>query len=389
MKFFRSIRLPENVEFPVLLAVKGALTLGALYLELAVARPAFVRGSGDSMFGLTLTLGLALGINILWRNAIVDFFSSPLTGVLTGGSEPVASRPYYFSAVARRRQGRHGEALAEVRRQLEKFPNDFEGTLLLASIQAENMDDLPGAAHTLEKFCDRPGIPLQLVSVAFTQLADWHIQTADIAAARAAFQKIVERGPDSEAARQAQRRMARLDEAGAIILARHDRQRIVLKPGVQNIGLLDATAFLRPPEADPGQLVTELLGHLEHHPHDADARERLAVIYAKDLKRLELAALELRQLLSAPDQKPGQVAHWLNLLANFQVELGADEAAVRATLEEIAARFPGQPVAEIAQRRLALLNNELRGRRPATLVKLGVYEQNIGLKHGLPRGVRA
>jgi hypothetical protein len=41
-------------------------------------------------------------------------------------------------------------------------------------------------------------------------------------------------------------------------------------------------------------------------------------------------------------------------------------------------------VAEMAQRRLALLNNEFKGRQETTVVKLGVYEQNIGLKYGSP-----
>jgi hypothetical protein len=43
------------------------------------------------------------------------------------------------------------------------------------------------------------------------------------------------------------------------------------------------------------------------------------------------------------------------------------------------------PVAEVAQRRLARLNSEFRGRQEATVVKLGVYEQNIGLKYGAPQ----
>jgi hypothetical protein len=42
-------------------------------------------------------------------------------------------------------------------------------------------------------------------------------------------------------------------------------------------------------------------------------------------------------------------------------------------------------VAEIAQRRLARVQSELHGQRAATDVKLGVYEQNIGLKYGRPK----
>ena len=95
--------------------------------------------------------------------------------------------------------------------------------------------------------------------------------------------------------------------------------------------------------------------------------------------------MELAQLINEPKHKPKQVAHWLNLLANFQIELGADMATVQATLEKIVESFPDLPVAEIAQRRLMRLNYEFKGRQNAPDVKLGVYEQNIGLKYGAPR----
>ena len=114
-------------------------------------------------------------------------------------------------------------------------------------------------------------------------------------------------------------------------------------------------------------------------------RERLAAIYARDFKRLDLATLELEQLINEPRHKPKQVANWLNLLANFQIELGADVSAVRATLEKIVTRFPDLPVAEVAQRRLARINSEFKGKEKTPNVKLGVYEQNIGLKYGSPR----
>jgi len=90
-------------------------------------------------------------------------------------------------------------------------------------------------------------------------------------------------------------------------------------------------------------------------------------------------------LINEPMHQPKQIAHWLNLLANLQLELGADLATVRTTLEKIVERFPGLPLAELAQRRLDRLENEFKGLKPATTVKLGAYEQNIGLKYGAPR----
>jgi len=114
-------------------------------------------------------------------------------------------------------------------------------------------------------------------------------------------------------------------------------------------------------------------------------REKLAAIYANDFKRLDLATMELAQLINEPKHKPKQVAQWLNVLANYQIELGADLETVQATLEKIVERFPDLPVADLAQRRLARLKNEFKGRQQSSSMKLGVYEQNIGLKYGSPR----
>ena len=135
---------------------------------------------------------------------------------------------------------------------------------------------------------------------------------------------------------------------------------------------------------EPGKLAAAHVKHLEAHPHDTEVREKLALIYARDFKRLDLATMELAQLINEPKHKPKQIAHWLNLLASLQVELGADLATVRETLEKIGERFPDLPVADLAQRRLARLENEFKGQQKSTSVKLGVYEQNIGLKYGGP-----
>jgi hypothetical protein len=73
----------------------------------------------------------------------------------------------------------------------------------------------------------------------------------------------------------------------------------------------------------------------------------------------------------------------------LQVELGADTETVRATLGKIVESFPDLPVADLAQRRLARLENEFKGLQQSSSVKLGSYEQNIGLKIGgrpKPRG---
>jgi len=372
---------------PAKLVFKWLLTAGIGWVEFTVAVPAFVRGGFDAIFvGIGLTGALAMAINIIWRHSLIEIFTKPLTNIFDGGSEPPEPKPVYSIALAKRKSNRPLEAIVAIREQLAKFPTDFEGIMLLANIQAEEMNDLPGAEITLNHFCNAPGTPDRQVVAALTQLADWHLKkTADMDAARAALQKIVARFPDTEIALRAEQRLAHLGETEKIILGQHDRQALAVPEGVKNIGLLDSTEFLRPKEIEPGRLAAVYVRQLEQHPHDAEVREKLAMIYAHDFKRLDLATLELAQLINEPKHRPKQVAHWLNLLANFQIELGADAATVTATLGKIVEQFPDSPMAELAQRRLARVNSEIKARQTTPEVKIGVYEQNIGLKYGAPR----
>ena len=255
------------------------------------------------------------------------------------------------------------EAIVEVRKQLANFPNDYEGVALLANIQAEDMKDLQSAEITLNHFCDLPDAPPKQVAAALTQMADWHLKFAqDSDSARASLEKIITKFPDSELSLAAAQRSAHLG------------------------GLLDSSAHLVPEEADPAKLAAVYVKHLEQHPLDTEAREKLAVIYADHFKRLDLATLELKQMIDEPNQPVKRVAHWLHLLANLQIRNGADYETVRETLEIIVKRFPDLPVAESARSRLARLKLEIKGQQKETPgIKLGVYEQNIGLKYGSPR----
>ena len=381
--FWRSLKQSDD---PAKLIFKWVLTVGILLAEWKYVLPMYGGGGLGAIFAIGMTGGLAIAFNIIWRHSIIEIFTKPLTNIFDGGSEPPEPKPYYSSAIAKRKTNHPLEAIVAIREQLAKFPTDFEGVMLLANIQAEDLNDLPGAENTLNHFCVLPGAPDRQVVAALTQLADWHLKkSADVDAARAALQKIVARFPDTEIALRAEQRLAHLGETEKIILAQHDRQAMALPTGVDNVGLLASTEFLRPKDIDPGKLAAVHVKHLEQHPHDTEVREKLATIYARDFKRLDLATLELNQLINEPKHKPKQLAAWLNLLANFQVELGADVAMVTDTLGRIVAQFPDSPMAEIAARRLARINQEFQGKKETPGVKLGVYEQNVGLRTGLPR----
>jgi hypothetical protein len=343
-----------------------------------------VAGNFGAAFFIAISVaavGMTLGI--VWAPQISSLISGPLTSLYDGGSQPPEQKPFYSIALAKRKRSLPQEAMAEIRQQLARFPNDYEGIVLLATVQAEDTKDLPGAELTLNEFCDRPEAPPRQVAAAFTLLADWQLKLAqDADAARAALEKIIARFPGTDLALAAAQRIAHLGGAEKIMLAARDRQPVALPEGMKSAGLRDTMKGLVPVETDPRMVAGELVKHLAQHPLDTEAREKLAVIYANHYHRLDLAAGELNQLAETPGHPPRSVAHWLNLLADLQVHGGADYETVRPTLERIATRFPGSAAAELARSRLAHLKLEIKGQKETPGIKPGVYEQNIGLKYG-------
>lgn len=349
---------------------------------------------GDSMlasFGIALPMvgsivACGITLSIVWGSQISALLISPLTNLFDGGNDPSEPEPLYSIAEARRKQGKYLEAVIEIRKQLDRFPGDIQGAMLLAGIQAENLNDLPSAEITLNHFCDRPDAPPKQVAAALNQLADWQLKLAqDPDAARAALEKITTRFPDTELALLAAQRIAHLDGAEKMLYEAHDRQPLAMPEGVKNIGLLKSPGPMAPRETDPAQLAATYVKHLEQYPLDTEIREQLAVIYADHYQRLDLATRELEQLTEQPNQPMKRVAHWLNLLADLQIRHGADYDTVRGTLEKIGERFPDTASAAMARNRLDCLRREIKGHKETPGVKLGVYEQNIGLKYGPPR----
>lgn len=375
-----SVRTLRRSGDPVKLILKWLFTLPFILGCLVFAR--FL-----GPFGPFVIVFMAIILSIMWTPHIAELVFSPLTNLFDGGQEEPEKKPHYSAVIAKRNKGRPLEAVMAVREQLAKFPGDFEGVMLLANIQAEDMKDLPGAEITLANFCNSTAAPERQVAAALTQLADWHLKNAaDVDSARQALQQIVERYPGTMFALNAEQRLAHLGEAAKVILARHDRQNIVVPEGVDNIGLLDSTEFLKPKEIEPGKLAAAYVEHLQQHPYDSEIREKLATVYARDFKRLDLAMMELAQLINEPRHSAKQIAGWLNLQATFQVELGATVEEVVATLQSIVNQFPEQPVADIARRRLERVRLEIQGKQGTSSIKMGNYEQNIGLKYGRPKG---
>jgi tetratricopeptide (TPR) repeat protein len=374
----------KKAEDPARMIVKWAVTVVVVAFLVVCVMP--MMAGGAAPFGVLAAAFCGLVMAIVWRRSIANLVADPIASLYNGGNEPPDPHPFYSVARARQKQGRYPEAVEEIRKQLVRFPTDVEGHLLLAEVQAENLKDLPAAELTIEDFCAQPGHAPQNLTFALYSMADWHLKVGrDRQAAQRFLEKVIQLLPDTEFALGAAQRIAHLSTA-EMLLSPYDRKKFIVPEGVRNIGLLK-----RPPpprvEKDPELLAADYVRHLEEHPLDMEVREKLAVIYADHYTRLDLATGELEQMIAQPNQPARLLVHWLNLLADLQVRAGADYETVRQTLQRIIDRDPKLAPAEIARKRMALLKLELKANQNQQPVKLGSYEQNIGLKKGPPPGL--
>jgi tetratricopeptide (TPR) repeat protein len=370
--------LRRSKDVPLVLLVKWLLT-GLLLAFCFMAIPWF------GLFAPWLIALSGLFIAALWISNIVNTVFHPLWHAMYGADEEPEPQPLYSIARAKRKRGHPTDALADVRAQLVRFPTDVEGQLLVAEILAEDMNDLPGAEIAINRLIAQPGHTPRNIAFALNVLADWQLKYAlDRDAAQRTLERIPQLCPNTEMALAAAQRVAHLADTDQLVLP-HDRPRVPLHRGVENVGLLPESAHLQPEEADPAQLAHQYVTHLETHPLDADVREKLAVLYADHFQRLDLATDQLNQLIEQPHRPVKQVAHWLNLLADLQVRHGGNYDVAAQTLGRILAKFPDHPVAELARNRMDILKLEVKGQKETEAVPLGAYEQNIGLKGRLPR----
>ena len=370
---------------PARLIFKWILTVPVVCGLLFYVGPFATSSAAGAFIGVPLAAACGIVLTIIWRHNIGDLLAKPFTSLYDGGSAEPIPKPFYSIAQSKQKKGQYLEAIADIRQQLQRFPTDVEGQLLMAQIEAEDLKDLPAAELTVDRFCAQPGHAPQNIVFALYSLADWHLKiTQDREAARRHLERIIELFPESEFALGAAHRIAHLGSA-EMLLAPHERKKFLVPEGVKNLGLLRGRPHFRPAEQSPEQVADECVKHLEQHPQDLEARERLAVIYTDHYHRLDLATNELEQMIGQPNQPGRLVVHWLNVLADLQIRSGAGFEAVQQTLQRIVDRDPKAAPAEIARHRLALLKLEMKSKEMSQAVKLGSYDQNIGLKRGLPR----
>jgi tetratricopeptide (TPR) repeat protein len=353
------------------------LNLGFIILVIV---PMFATGGLEALVGLLAALIAGLFMALIWVPHLTEYVSRKIGALYDGGDVPPEPQAFYSIAEAKRKRGYYAEAAAEVQAQLAVFPYDFQGWMFLAEIQADNLHDLPGAAASIESFVSQSGHAPKNIAFALNRLADWQLKyNHDAEAARQTFQRIVDLFPDSPEAHLAHQRIAHV--APPEMLARPETPAPVpVLRGEDNLGVQHGPSSLRLPGKPAAARAAELVQQLAQFPLDNQAREDLAVLYAQEFDRPDLAAEHLEWLIGQPHAPPGQVVRWLNLLANFQLEGGCDVQAARHTLERIIAADRDSPAAETAGRRLLTLGLEAKGKEAGQMVKLGDYEQDVGLK---------
>ena len=350
------------------------LIVGVFYLVVLGA-------GGGNPFALLGAIALAAFLGLMWTSAIAEKISSPF-GTLYSGSGEVDAQPFYSVAEGRRKRGEIPEAIAAVRGQLERFPNDHAGVLLLATIQAEDQKDLAAAEETILTYIHTVKPEAPRASAALSLLADFHLKHAsDPEAARECLQKIINFHPETEQAAAAAQRLARLPTAENMTAAAN--------PALLQVKHIPMKVGLQKPAPPPPVNVQTIAGEdeialcqnaLELHPLDFETRERLAQLLAEHHQALEAAHREVEFMIQQAAATPKQIKRWLNLHVDLDAKFGVYSPGIEEPLRRLIRRYPGSAAAEAAQGRLAAVQGEFRRKEARADMRIGEFEKDLGLR---------
>ncbi len=346
-----------------------------------VALPIIYIGYISGIPGFIIICALVAGIilAIIWTPYITAAIATPFTNLYDGGKVAAEPKPFYSIAEGRRSTGEYQEAIAAIQAELANFPNDFQGQMMLADIQAENLKDVAAAQETLQAMLAQPGHDSKNVAFALNRLADWHLKIdKDAEAARQAIEWIIQMFPGTEAAYQASQRLAHMDK---LVSGEHEAQRFVVKEQTKYIALEEGFDGMKPAPEDFEASAAALVKRLEEQPSDNEAREQLAILYARKFNRMDLACELIEQMLAQTGAPTRHRVRWLNLLADLQISVASDPMAARQALQRIIETYPGTVEAEKATQRLLFIDRDLKNLKARTTLRIGEYEQNIGLKN--------
>lgn len=382
--FWRAL---DRSESPSMLIVRWAITLVCAVLLIGMG----VMVGLDNQLGAFVVPGLcAVGgilTSLIWGSSIGNAMAGFFTSALDGGFDPPDRVPVYTVARVKRNRGDYHGALHAIQEQLEEFPGDFTGQMLIADIQAHDLNDLAAAEMTVERILGSPEVTPGEIGSALAQLADWQMALgAGPEVVGATFQRIVDLLPGSPSALTAAQRIAHLHSAPPAEVDASAGPKIFAVPaGPRRLGLPGRAGAPAVVE-EPGARAEALVAQLEQHPLDMEAREQLAILYAGHFHRTDMACEQLEQLIQIPGQPAAAVVRWLNLMADILLQQGRDPVAAAAVLQRIVDEFPGQPLAAQARQRLELFQIQAKHLDPAQDFKLTEGPRNLGLRNSAASG---
>ena len=331
-------------------------------------------------FGVAAMVLCGIMISVAIAPLLAGSAVSLFTGALDGGSEAQKREPVYSMALALRNRGEPHKAIEAVAEQLEEFPNDFDGMMLTAEIEARDLKNMGAARETLEALLVANTYPKTRKSYILTTLADWELELArDSERAHAAFQRIINIFPGSEIARKAEQRILRLPTSAD--LTNRDLTHTHTLPSQRSDAQQTAVEQTSAEAAgNPDAEARTLTQRLTDHPEDDEARERLAEIYARHYRRVDLAADQLEQLIRDPRQTREDTVRRLNALARHYMQYALDGDAARVCLHRIVNMFPGSSAAELAHVELQTIPSTETLRRKSEAIPMAEAEKDLGLK---------
>ena len=382
----RQIKNPDNE--PLKVIVKWVVTLAVVAFMIHATVRANDRGALLIVFIFLLLPGSIL-LGLWWTPAISDWVASPITNALTGDSRESYNKPEYGIANARRKRGQYVEAIEAVDEQLVKHPGNFDGLMLKATIQAENLGDLPAATATIQETLSDPEQLNYRLPVALNKMAEWQLAIAgDPDAARRTLQQIQTALPNSRAAQLAAQRLASLDsseESESDVVDFNESYQNLVEESAEKDDFTSPLELPKAIELNRQQVGEEALQtclrRVEMHPDSISNREELAALYLDHTKQPAMALRQYEHLLALPGTTIHQKTAWLNKLADIQVKSGESYETIRATLERVVALDPRAAPAARAQQRISYLHIELRSvNRKTKRLQLGSYDEDLGLK---------
>ena len=338
-------RLQKDESGPWGFVIKGlaSLIIGYCFIRYGVGM--FREGGLIAVVGLGASMACALALGVIWRDDLLGAIAYPFASFYEDET-PLEAKPYYDQAEAKRMAGDFPAAVAAVRAELEKFPDDFDGRMRLATLLAEHSEDLAGALAVIEDTLLLESLAPGQIAYALNTAADWHLKFArDTEAARLAVERIITMVAGTNAALHAQQRLANF--ATPEMIAHEDNHEPIAIPEYQRkIGV--RRKFVAAEKPDINAEERRLRDRLAKNANDWSAREELARLYVEEFEFYERGLQELEILITRPGQPQREVVRWLHQRANWQVKLFNDVEGGRATLKRIQALYPKSAAAERA-----------------------------------------